>query len=92
MKSYCHHLKLIVFCCLATLVFQSASAENAKLDSLKNVLLHTVKEDTAKANLLISFCNQLLKEPDYKSTLKVYSAQLLKLSTRLNFKKGIAMH
>jgi len=90
MKSYSYSLKLIVFCCVSTLFSHSASAQNPKLDSLKNVLLHSTNQDTSKANVFISICNEVMKGTEYKKTLQLYSSQLLTLSYKLGFKKGIA--
>ncbi|HSH65495.1 MAG TPA: tetratricopeptide repeat protein [Bacteroidia bacterium] len=66
------------------------SAQTNKLDSLKKVFLAYHKIDTVKANLLLSICREsaYLREP--RKQLDIYAPQLLALSYKLNYKKGIS--
>lgn len=67
-----------------------SSAESSKLDSLNNVFVNHLREDTVKANLLIFICKEALKQSDYNKQLAHYAPQLLTLSNKLIFKRGIA--
>jgi serine phosphatase RsbU (regulator of sigma subunit) len=67
-----------------------SSAQTLKPDSLKQLLQTHPEDDTVKANLLISICKTSVKQADYIKQLLHFAPQLLSLSNRLAFKKGIA--
>lgn len=77
-------------CCLLFLIGLPSHAQVSKLDSLKQIVLRHPTEDTIKASLLLSICKASLKQEDYKEQLRRFAPQLLSLSTRLSYKKGIA--
>jgi serine phosphatase RsbU (regulator of sigma subunit) len=67
----------------------NAFSQNAKLDSLKRLLLNT-PEDTTKANLLIKITKVYLYDLNDRDSMQAYSEKNLALSKKLNYKKGIA--
>jgi serine phosphatase RsbU (regulator of sigma subunit) len=69
----------------ATLLF----SQNAKLDSLKRLLLKA-PEDTTKANLMIQITRAYLYDFNDRDAMLEYSEKNLILSRKLNYKKGIA--
>jgi serine phosphatase RsbU (regulator of sigma subunit) len=73
------------------LLFLSLNAfgQNAKLDSLKKLLLNA-PEDTTKANLLIKITRSFLYDLNDHDSMQAYSEKNLALSKKLNYKKGIA--
>ena len=69
------------------LLFQFLFSQNSKIDSL-HALLKTDKEDTNKVNHLNKlFGDYIYSSPD---TALNYAQQALKLSEKINWKKGIA--
>jgi serine phosphatase RsbU (regulator of sigma subunit) len=64
-------------------------AQTPQIDSLSH-LLETAKEDTSKANLLNEIARAYLFQLNDISHMYTYGAQELKLSRKLNYKKGIA--
>lgn len=84
----CICLKFILF----TGIFISAytvTAQTPHIDSLLSVL-KTQKEDTSKANTLFELTRAYLFELNDNQKVGEYGALELRLSQRLNFKKGIA--
>lgn len=67
----------------------SANAQASKIDSLKT-FLQTTQEDTVKANCLNELARAYLFERNDFTNLYKYATQLLTLSQKLHFKKGIA--
>ena len=67
---------------------QSNASDSLKIDSLKKVL-ETQKEDTNKVNALYKVSRYLSNVADYNSSTQ-YADSALKLSNKLNFKKGMA--
>jgi serine phosphatase RsbU (regulator of sigma subunit) len=65
------------------------NAQASKIDSLK-AFLQTAKEDTVKANGLNELARAYLFERNDFTNLYKYATQLLTLSQKLHFKKGIA--
>jgi serine phosphatase RsbU (regulator of sigma subunit) len=63
--------------------------QNAKLDSLKKLLLNA-PEDTTKANLMIEITRAYLYGFNDRDAMQDYSEKNLILSRKLNYKKGIA--
>ena len=90
MKISGFRVRSFFICCFIILISFCSSAKSSKLDSLKQVFFNHSKEDTVKANLLLFICKEALKQSDYNKQLAHYAPQLLKLSTKLIFKKGIA--
>jgi serine phosphatase RsbU (regulator of sigma subunit)/tetratricopeptide (TPR) repeat protein len=74
-----------------TLVFAYlyTNAQASKIDSIKT-FLQTAKEDTVKANGLNELARAYLFERNDFTNLYKYATQLLTLSQKLHFKKGIA--
>jgi serine phosphatase RsbU (regulator of sigma subunit) len=64
-------------------------SQNAKLDSLKQ-LLSKAPEDTTKANLMIEITRAYLYGFNDRDAMQDYSEKNLVLSKKLNYKKGIA--
>ena len=83
-------IRLFFLCYFSILISFCSSAKSSKLDSLKQVFFNHSKEDTVKANLLLFICKEALKQSDSDKQLAHYAPQLLNLSTKLIFKRGIA--
>jgi serine phosphatase RsbU (regulator of sigma subunit) len=75
----------LILMLLATLLF----SQNAKLDSLKKLLLKA-PEDTTKVNLMIEITRAYLYGFNDREAMQDYSEKNLILSRKLNYKKGIA--
>lgn len=82
--------KLFFFHYFTILVVFLSQAQSLNPDSLKHVLRDHPAEDTVKVNLLISICKTSSQQVDFTKQLQYYAPQLLSLSTKLAFKKGIA--
>jgi serine phosphatase RsbU (regulator of sigma subunit) len=87
-SGYC--IKLFFFYHFVISIVCFSSAQALKPDSLKQLLEAHPGEDTVKANLLISICKASVKQKDYTKQLQHFAPQLLSLSNKLAFKKGIA--
>ena len=74
---------------ILSIVFPS-KAQNSELDSLKHSLQNHHSEDTVKANLLIAVCKLTSQQTTSPRQVGYFAPQLLSLSTRLAFQKGIA--
>jgi serine phosphatase RsbU (regulator of sigma subunit)/tetratricopeptide (TPR) repeat protein len=86
---FSHYFK-IVFCLnILTYGCLNANTQDSKIDSLKT-FLQTAKEDTLKANCLNELARAYLFERNDFTNLYKYATQLLTLSQKLHFKKGIA--
>jgi serine phosphatase RsbU (regulator of sigma subunit) len=89
--------KIIAACCLKRILFLCfinygslfSFAQTPHIDSLSR-LLKIAKEDTVKANLLNELARAHLFELNDINKVYTYGAQELKLSRKLNYKKGIA--
>ena len=77
--------------CVLLLLFLSSSvfSQNARLDSLKTLLMDA-DEDTSKANLFIEITRAYLYDFNDREAMQAYSEKNLALSKKLNYKKGIA--
>jgi serine phosphatase RsbU (regulator of sigma subunit) len=78
-----------IWICLLISFNTSSFSQNAKLDSLKKLLLGSA-QDTTKANLLIKITKIYLYDLNDRDSMQVYSEKNLALSRKLNYKKGIA--
>jgi serine phosphatase RsbU (regulator of sigma subunit)/Tfp pilus assembly protein PilF len=83
------YLKRILFLCFIIYGRLSCVAQTPHIDSLSR-LLKIAKEDTAKANLLNELARAHLFELNDINKVYTYGTQELKLSQKLNYKKGIA--
>jgi serine phosphatase RsbU (regulator of sigma subunit) len=90
MKISGYFLKLFFFYHFAISLASFASAQTFGSDSLKQLLKKHPEDDTVKANILISICKISTKQADYTKLLQHFAPQLLSLSNKLAFKKGIA--
>ncbi len=79
-------IQLILTILIITTVFQSLNAQNAKLDSLVNLLDQHKSEDTVKVNLLTEIANS--SKRNYPEKSRSYAEEALELANRLDFKKG----
>ena len=79
---------LLALLLLSGLAIGSTSAQQAKVDSLVNVLNKHTKDDTVKVNLLNEISRQYSTNNFEKS--RDYAIQSGELSHRLNFPKGKA--
>lgn len=87
-SSFCTQLLFSGYFCIFITFY--AGAKTPKLDSLEQVLFHHSKEDTVKANLLLSICKESFKDNDRDKVLLRTASQLLTLSNKLLYTKGVA--
>jgi serine phosphatase RsbU (regulator of sigma subunit) len=81
--------KELLRCLILMLPTTVLFSQNAKLDSLKQLLLKA-PEDTTKANLMIEITRAYLYGFNDRDAMQAYSEKNLILSKKLNYKKGIA--
>ncbi len=81
-------IQLILCILIISSVSQGLNAQNAKPDSLLNLLEKHKSEDTTRVNLLHDIASSL-RRIDQKKGL-TYAEEALELSEKLNFKKGKA--
>jgi serine phosphatase RsbU (regulator of sigma subunit) len=81
--------KLVIASLVVLCLNDSVYAQNAKLDSLKRLLVKT-PDDTTKANLLIDITRVYLYDFNDRDAMQAYSEKNLILSQKINYKKGIA--
>jgi serine phosphatase RsbU (regulator of sigma subunit) len=82
-----HKMRLVI---LLFLLFScTAFSQNAKLDSLKQLLL-TTKEDTLRSNILIEITRVFLYDFNDPDSMEVYTRKNLLLCQKINYKKGLA--
>lgn len=83
------YTKATVYSFLLLLIFQPAVAQNSRSDSLLNVLLQNVQQDTNKVRQLILLADELSKESNFQdATFLIEKAH--GLAEELRFEKGVA--
>lgn len=68
----------------------SSPAQNRTLDSLQHLLKTTTANDTLKINLLTQISRTYLYDFNNVEKMKQYATQAIKLSQKINYKKGTA--
>lgn len=76
---------LIAFICTSS----NSNSQNKQLDSLQD-LLKTTTNDTLKINILVQISRSYLYDFNNVEKMKQYATQVIKLSQKINYKKGIA--
>jgi len=81
---------LFVFLITCVLLFNTgATAQTRTIDSLKKFLQTYTTQDTIKANAILELARAYLLELNDKEKMGQLAEQLLTLSTKLNYKRGI---
>jgi serine phosphatase RsbU (regulator of sigma subunit) len=65
-------------------------AQTPIIDSLQNLLSTKKTEDSTKANVLDELCKEYIIELNNTEKASIYAGEQLKLSQKINYKKGIA--
>ncbi len=83
----CKLVFLISYCLIVTLPVFSQTRE---IDSLKSILKTHTQQDTIRAQTIMYFSNAYAKATNNRSKMLSQISELLPLSQKLNYKKGIA--
>jgi serine phosphatase RsbU (regulator of sigma subunit) len=90
MKQNSHFtFQFLLYTFIAVLFFDTLTAQTPTIDSLKKLLSAETAEDTMRANTLIALSNAYEWEMNDMKRLEKVSRELLTISQKLNFKKGI---
>lgn len=80
----------MLFISLGALFHVHLFAQTPKIDSLQNILKIHPQTDTLRANTLLRLCQAYLLDLNNKKKIKEYAPELMTISQKLEFKKGIA--